>query len=494
MKRSLCLLFALLLVGTLLLCACSEQDPSASTPPSQTSEPSGPEALVPSLGFADYSGKTLRVLASEEDKLFCTEPFGATEINSEPVNDAIVARNAKLLEQYGFTIETEFVEPFTALENRVKQDIMTGIPAYDVVSTGVMNLANLAAEGYFLDLKTIENSHLDLTAEWWDVASNEDLTIMNKLYFTTGDILLFDDEYTRCVFYNKGLAADYNLGDISQLVFDKQWTVDKMYELAKKVAHDGDDGQMDIKGNDVWGVVGVAFDTYNLIMGCDAPQVKKDQNDVPMLAMLDGHNTDAFMKVYEFVNDSNVFAWAEMFYPWNHPDNHLTIDQFYNGKSLFMLNTLNVVNGEQLRSADIRYGILPMPMYDENQETYATTVDPYRFYCLSILNTCKDLDFVTFALEAMAYTSKQMVTPEYYDRTLKNKRFLDDNDSPEMLDILFSNRLVDIAVAFNWDDCIQYYNQIGHRASPELQSFVESKQGAFETAMNATLNLLSQLD
>ena len=86
-----------------------------------------------------------------------------------------------------------------------------------------------------------------------------------------------------------------------------------------------------------------------------------------------------------------------------------------------------------------------------------------------------------------------MVTPEYYDRTLKYKRFLDDDDSPEMLDILFSNRLVDISVAFNWDDCIQYYNQLVYTATPQLSSFVEQHENAFNAAMNKTVEKLETL-
>lgn len=117
-------------------------------------------------------------------------------------------------------------------------------------------------------------------------------------------------------------------------------------------------------------------------------------------------------------------------------------------------------------------------------------IDPYRFQVLSIMIGCRDTDFVTFALEALAYTSRRMVTPEYYDRTLKNKRFLDDDDSPEMLDIIFSNRMVDLSVAFNWDDCIQYYNNLVFTETPQLVSFVEQHESKFNSEMNETIEFL----
>jgi hypothetical protein len=86
----------------------------------------------------------------------------------------------------------------------------------------------------------------------------------------------------------------------------------------------------------------------------------------------------------------------------------------------------------------------------------------------------------------MAYLGETMVTPEYYERTLKNKRFPDDDGSPEILEIIFSNRLVDISVAFNWDDCIQYYNNI-MRANGDVVSYVEKVRDRFEIAMNQTV-------
>jgi hypothetical protein len=87
----------------------------------------------------------------------------------------------------------------------------------------------------------------------------------------------------------------------------------------------------------------------------------------------------------------------------------------------------------------------------------------------------------------MAWTGKEYITPEYYERTLKNKRILDDDDSAEMLDIIFSNRIADVAICYNWDDCIQYYNRVLTTGATGLSSLVESEQDQFNTAMESTL-------
>lgn len=489
---ALCLVLSFLLLCSALFTACSEEaETSVSDDSGDVSAES--EALVPTLGEADYSGRVLHVLAATEHLPFEEEAFGATERNSEPVNDACVDRNDLIAQSYGFKIETEFIEPFNPFLSRVRRDIMSGTATYDIAATGLQSMAILAGEGSFLDLHDLADSHLDLTAPWWDSAANADMTLMGKLFFATGDITLFDNENTRCMYYNKDIITANNLEAPTQLVLDNAWTVDKMYEMAQAAASEKDDGLMTVTGPDVWGLVGVAFDTYTLIMGCDAPQIKLNEKGLPELAMLDGKNVSAFEKIHSIMNDKSCVAWREQYYAWDAPDANNVVNNFYKGQALFLMGLVNTVNSDDLRTAEIRYGILPMPKFDVEQENYATTCDPYRFQVIGIVKSCQDTDFTTFAMETLAYLNYKMVTPEYYDRTLKYKRFLDDDDSPEMLDILFSNRLVDISVAFNWDDCIQYYNQLVYTATPQLSSFVEQHENAFNTAMNKTVEDLQAL-
>ncbi|MBQ3934539.1 MAG: hypothetical protein II715_01870 [Clostridia bacterium] len=497
-SRALCLLAAAVLLLGLTLVSCGgPEQPSAGETSAQTSEESREEALVPSLGKADYSGKSLRVLTTGKKGLypFGYQAFGAEENDeAEPVNEACLSRNALLEREYGFTLTTEFSDEWKVFSDRIENDYMAGTVTYDIVSSGLITVAGLAAEGFFKNLYNLPGSHLDLKAKWWDVAANEDMSIGNRLYFTTGDILQMDDEFTRCVFYNKGIVRDYNLGDLPTMVYDGKWTLDEMYRMMKEVAHENDDGVMDIYGNDVWGCVSNSFELWSLVLGCDCPQVEKDQNDYPVLAMMNERNVNAWLKAFEMITDKERYAYTETYYRYDDPDAHLVRDQFTDGKALFHVGLINNVNAESFREANIYYGILPMPKYDDNQPNYATPIDPYHFYVVAIMNDCQNIDFVTFALEALAYTSRELVTPEYYERTLKNKRFLDDDDSPRILDIIFSNRLVDISVAFNWDDCIQYYNQTIWNGSPELASTLESKIPAFNAAMQKTIDYFAALD
>ena len=443
--------------------------------------------LVPHLGKADYSGKTLRVLASLENDVFGDAQIAPEEFNSEPVNDAVVERNRRLEGEYGFNIEVIYAPDFDKFTDRVRQDMMSGSDDYDVISSGLMYLAPLVVDGLLLDLKTIEDSHLKLDEDWWDTASNKDMSIGNKLFFTTGDIFVLDDENTRLTYFNKDLIDEYGLDNPYDLVKEGKWTLDNMYKMMKAVAHEDGDGVMNVTGDDVWGLVGGAFEAYQYILGCNCPQIYKDEDDIPYLGMVEEKSVNAFMKVFDMFTDKSTVAYIEQYYKWDDPDAPTVTDNFYSGNALFYAAFMFTVNNEKMRESSINYGVLPQPKYDENQENYASTVNPYRFYCLSITEAAQDLDFITFALEAMAYTSKEIVTPEYYDRTLKLKRF-DDSASPEMLDIIFSNRIVDLSVVFNWADCIQWYNRMLFGNNNGIVSYVEAQKEMFDTQMEATLD------
>ena len=168
-------------------------------------------------------------------------------------------------------------------------------------------------------------------------------------------------------------------------------------------------------------------------------------------------------------------------------------DQFYNGKALFCADNICALNSEKMLNSDVDYGVLPLPKYDSSQDNYACTIDPYWFTCVAIPRVKGiDTDKTTFLLEAMAYYNRENVTPLYYETTLKSKRLLDDS-SEQMLDIIFSNRIMDLANIYNWNDCIQYYNSLVFMNSNGVVSYMEGKYSGMQQAMNETIEAFRKI-
>ncbi len=524
--KTICLLLVLIMVVSLVAVSCGKEPEPGNTSADNTSatqENSKPaetessaeetsQALVPGLDPSglNLNGKTFKILAMNNNQLYQVEqiigyyrPEGNEELEDDPVKTEIQNRNNKIFDEYGITIEVEAFGGYDTFVTKIKNDFMDPDVDYQAFCGGANFLAPLTIEGYTLDFYGMgDDSYLRLDEEWWDPVTQGQMSIGGHLFMINGDLLLTDDENTKCMFFNKDIVENhFGQSDAFakhpyQLVRDNEWTLDIMYEMMKEAAVDNDNGKMDYNGEDIWGLVGVSFDTYMLVMGSGLAQVKKDKDDLPVFAMRDEANKNAFFKVNEMVADKDRTLFVEDYFRWDDAEGKVVTEQFFNGKALFMTGSIATINGDKLRNADIHYGILPMPKYNKEQENYSSTVNPYHFgiLCIPAWVTQDQIPEITFTLEAMAYLSRQDVTREYYDKTLKLKRFQDDDDSSEILDVIFRNRLVDISVIFNWADCIQYYNILRKQGSDSIESFLQGKEGQFNSEMENTINNLNQIN
>ncbi len=98
-----------------------------------------------------------------------------------------------------------------------------------------------------------------------------------------------------------------------------------------------------------------------------------------------------------------------------------------------------------LRDVEFDFGIIPYPKYDDTQTTYFTRHE--GCYPIMIPTTNAELETTGLILEAMAYDSHQSLIPVYYDTVLQSK-YARDEESAEMLDIIFAGRIVDMGDIF----------------------------------------------
>ena len=102
---------------------------------------------------------------------------------------------------------------------------------------GAYDCGTLAYSGYLTDLNTLPNMNLERS--WWDQNANEDLAILNKLFFTAGDISLTYKKVTHCILFNKELIVQYpTLQNPYELVENDNWTFDTFAEEVKKISED----------------------------------------------------------------------------------------------------------------------------------------------------------------------------------------------------------------------------------------------------------------
>ena len=486
-SRILCLLLVISMFS-LVLIACGDDEPSGTATSGNTSGNGGNSnnsgngdnnAAGNNSGNTDtenegfrlekqnFGGTTIKFLTDQATDYISWEVAPQELAEGDRVNNAFYNRKAIIEQEYGLILEQEYAENQSAIVTTARDYITSGLDEYQVYVAGLLYLAMLTGDELLLDLSSIDsNDYLDFTKPYWDQSIMRDLTVLDSVYFATGDALVTDDDATWAVFFNKDIANDYRVAEnhgVSSLydfVNEGKWTIDLMYELAQEVTSDNGDAGMAWGADtpDTWGLLSQCYDSYAFTVGCGETLMQNDGTEITITA---GRQScvGAFDKVFTMLTDRNHVAIAEKIGPSGTCYTEL-IDMFAAGKGLFMPNRIATVSNPVLRNADIHYGLLPMPKVNEQQEEYTTTVTVYWCSAFAIpITNVEKLDATCYALEAMAYYGMKDVTPEYYDHTLKDKRF-EDPESLEMLDLIFRNRTYDMSAVFNFSNSLTFFTGI----------------------------------
>ncbi|MDD2268574.1 MAG: extracellular solute-binding protein [Eubacteriales bacterium] len=495
MKRVLCLL--LVLCMTLAMFVACNSDSNESKDATSGTESQGPKELVPHLEKRDLGGYTLTFLIPKDraEDAYDECQFNTDEQIQESVNDASYERNRKIENEYSCNIETLVVDNSSKVAEKIREANQTQQPEFQVAAGGIVYFSSLASEGLLRNFNSMENSNINLEGDWWDQTAIRDISIANVLPFITGDIVVTDNEATWGIFFNKKMIEDNQLENPFQLVKDNEWTMDKMIEMANTVDADNDgDGAMTVTGSDTWGLLAQTYDGVAFMWGGEQAMVHKDANDIPSFRVSDPVNISTWDKVFELLVNQEYTLMADFFYSWNSPDRGIATKNFVDGKVLFNSQSISFVNSEGLRESTMSYGILPMPKRSAEQAEYSSSCTVYwaTFLMIPTVVPESEIDKTTYLLEAMAYLGKEIVTPQYYEGTLKKKR-VQDNDSPEMLELIFKNRTFDLASIYDWGSALYLYTDTINSKNNGIVANIDARIDAMNQAMNTTIEYFEAL-
>ena len=165
-------------------------------------------------------------------------------------------------------------------------------------------------------------------------------------------------------------------------------------------------------------------------------------------------------------------------------------DVFMSDRALFMWLRLRIV--ENLRSMNTDFGILPLPKADAAQSDYYTDVISYTGNSVCIPVTASDTARTGQILEAICAESTYTTMPAYYDITLKTKMARDD-ESSEMLDIIFKNRIWDVGEIYNFGDFGWQLIALSMKNDSNVASLFEKLQPKMETAIQKAVDKYAAL-
>lgn len=432
----------------------------------------------PGLPAMDFGGADVNFLVKGEKFhwYWCSHEIYAEAENGDPVNDAVYRRNATIEDKYNFKItEYRSGNPLGDAQKAVK----AGDGTYDVFMLSLTDAANLAQNGYSVNLYDVP--HMNLSQPWWDQRAVQQLTIGNKLYYALGDINIMDNDATMVTFFNKKLIADNAMDNPYQLVRDGKWTLDKFNQMITSISKDlNGDGAMGI--TDLYGQLAEYGVAYDLFVGAGGRITVNNSDSYPELAISNDRTSAIIDKILVNMGNRNLTLCADDYTSqYSNPWDDLTRPMFKNNQGLFYSIGMGTAN--LMRDMDVDFGILPLPKFDESQSEYYNIVSAASTSCVSIPVSGTKLECTGLALEAMAAESVTTLTEAYYTINFENKS-LRDEDSIEMTKIILKSRSYDLGDAFNFGGLVDIFAKMAKANLNTFASDYEKKQASAQNAID----------
>ena len=488
------ILIVLVLAMVLGFASCTENEPE--TPTNDIEETVDPELDyapdLPSKYFPDGTTFTFGVRWNENNDEYAwnNNDIVSEGLDGDNISNAVFERNAFFEEKYNVIIAIHKCGDCGVglydgkMSSFIRQNAMTGDVPIDAILASPYSTVGFAIDGLITDLETLE--YLDLENEWWDQGALSDLRMGDRIYMAAGDVTFVDNKAVTVYGFNKDFAEALSLPDIYKTVEDKEWTLEKLKEYSEMAYQD-----LNSDGPDVGDKYGFTFwqdQVYCFVTSSGLRFTELNGDGYPQMTIATPTFIDGWEKIIDTVTAPGMFNRYAYYLESGQSDDGGSV--FTEGRALF--SGMSVSNIMKLNSTgtEIDYGIIPSPLYDEDQDDYITTVAAYGYSMLSVPTggDSQKLSDTGYILEAFSATSRATIQPVFYDLVLQYRVAQAQQDA-KMLDLIYSKIRYDIGNFMNFDG---FVNDI-------LQLFVKQDKGIYtwymgaETAINEDIKKFSKV-
>ena len=421
----------------------SSNDIDDQTTPAESTfnDTSNPEVQLslPKLDFKDAQVTTLYWEDVERAEFF------SDSITGDNVNDAIHARNLAVEDQ--LSVKLNYIGTAGNVSNstdylkKVQNSYNAGEKIYNILASHSRTGAVVAAGGMSENLLDIDDSYLDTSKPWWPSTMVETSTIGKGMYFISGDISTNTLHFMYGVYYNMDMIEDRGLEDPTDLALNGTWTIDKMIAMTADIYQDLNSNSI-VDYGDFFGLSTLFFHADSFYSAAGMKWIDKD--------------ADGYMKVSDDYASEKSINLAQKITEWFATGNCYTENNngnvnktFADGHSLFTQNRIYIADNHHtcgLNGASFKYGVVPVPKYDENQVSYYTTVgNPFTLY--EVMKGSENQSMATAVLECLGYYGYQLTTPAIFEVNMKYK-YSSVDKTAQCFDIIRSNIVFDLGRIF----------------------------------------------
>ncbi len=487
MKRIICLLLSAMLLA-LLLTSCAEQtdDPEKTTNAEASvaaTDPPESEAVTNSLPpDLKYSGETVVFLSRDAD--FVRDEITVEQEDGGVISSAIIRRNDDVENRFGIKLQNTKVSggQYVA-SDEVEKAVNTGEHLYDIIANSCYSTINYTGKGILYNLIGLE--HLDLSAPYWSQGFNDVAYIGKGQYMCTGAASLALYRLMFVTFFNRELLESSGEESLFDVVNDGRWTLDYQIRLGKNIFADKDSSGGASEGD----TVGLVSATLSYIdpywSSCQNPILKKNDDNWFEYAVDIDRLSSTLEKVIDLFYDANSYIVTS----GGDSERQNTVSKMFSeGHAATATLRLCASETEYLRDMTAKYGVIPMPKLDENQEDYQTFLhDQFTAFGICQPVDAERAEMLGAVLEYMAWSSYVNVVPVYYNVALK-ARYMQDSASWDMLDKIYANVYMDAGVLYT--KVLNSVHQMPRNIVTSKINTTASKYKAVKPAVENSLRIL----
>ena len=329
----------------------------------------------------------------------------------DTVDAAMYARRVKIEDGLNTVLETTVMEG-DDFSRWIRATVMAYDPTYDFEIGGLTDTVQISAMGMLEDIGGLAG--VDLSGEGWNQSINAGLSVAGRQYAAVGEMIL-PRAAQSVLYYNPMTVETLGLTDPYQLVMEGKWTLDAFAEMASAYAASGASGSF---------VLADSYLPHKLYNSAGQSVVSRDDENLPAFAI----DTDFVSALMYRISEIPGILYTESV------GASAPAQALAEGGAVFAADTLTAI--DTYLGGDSGFALVPMPKYNEAQESY---VAPSDFRAMQVLSVP-----VIFQKEELGAVLEYMNDASADVRAAYLTRYGQSSHNAEMIDLILDAGMVDL--------------------------------------------------
>lgn len=347
------------------------------------------------------------------------------------VVEQVVYRRAAECETY-LGISLLYKEQNGSYNGSVIEDVSNLITAgscpYDMIVIGLN--AGILGRDISILYNVLEMDSVNVDHNWWVQDTLEQVSMNGQLYFLSGDACMSTYGYLGCVFANLEVSKKFQQNvDYFELVEQKEWTMDRFFSLFQDVSSDIDEVP-GIGHDDVFGWANVSTGVRVMWSSCGLSLFSRNEltDEIQLKSGLDQKMLLLTEKLKDAYDASNSFYFGNTIMDKAN-------QAFVTDRCLFYSYYVYRARSFIVDGINSSFAILPLPLYDEEQEDYiSTNISAYN--ALFFPSSLKNPSLAGKVAEFMGWSGKRIIIPTYYETYLQLRSTGKEEKNVAMLNLI----------------------------------------------------------